>query len=64
MAREADLDLAVLDIDLAGEATYPVADVLRARGIPFVFATGYNLNALPEISWEPDTSEALHVQHL
>jgi CheY-like chemotaxis protein len=48
MAREADIDLAVLDINLAGEATYPVADVLRARGLPFVFATGYNPNALPE----------------
>ena len=48
MAREADIDLGVLDINLAGEATYPVADVLRARGIPFVFATGYNVNALPE----------------
>ncbi len=48
LAREADVDLGVLDINLAGEATYPVADVLRARGIPFVFATGYNLSALPE----------------
>ena len=48
LAREADVDLGVLDINLAGEATYPVADVLRSRGIPFVFATGYNLSALPE----------------
>ena len=48
LAREADVDHGVLDINLAGEATYPVADVLRARGIPFVFATGYNVNALPE----------------
>ena len=47
MAREADIDLGVLDINLAGEATYPVADVLRARGIP-LFATGYNVNALLE----------------
>jgi CheY-like chemotaxis protein len=48
LAREADIDLGVLDINLAGEATYPVADVLRGRGIPFVFATGYNTNGLPE----------------
>ena len=47
LARAADVDLEVLDINLAGEATYPVADVLRARGVPFVFATGYNVNALP-----------------
>jgi DNA-binding response OmpR family regulator len=35
------LDLAVLDINLGGAAAYPVADLLKSRGIPFVFATGY-----------------------
>jgi DNA-binding NarL/FixJ family response regulator len=48
LAREADLDLGILDINLAGEETYPVAGVLRERGIPFVFATGYSTKALPE----------------
>ena len=48
LAREDDLDLAILDINIAGETTYSVADVLRARAIPFVFATGYSLNAIPE----------------
>jgi len=41
LAREAPIDLAVLDVNLAGERSFPVADVLRARGIPFLFATGY-----------------------
>jgi CheY-like chemotaxis protein len=48
LAHKADLDLGILDINLDGEATYPVADVLRGRGIPFVFATGYSTKALPE----------------
>jgi DNA-binding response OmpR family regulator len=48
LARETDLDLAILDINLAGEATYPVADVLGARGIPFVFATGYKVDDIPD----------------
>ena len=34
-------DTAILDINLGGEKVYPVADALRARGIPFIFATGY-----------------------
>jgi CheY-like chemotaxis protein len=35
------LDGAVLDINLRGDVVYPVADALRARGVPFVFMTGY-----------------------
>ena len=42
------LDAAVLDINLRGEVVYPVADALRARGVPFVFVTGYEQQAIPE----------------
>lgn len=35
------VDAAVLDLNIAGELVYPVADVLGARGLPFIFATGY-----------------------
>ena len=41
-ARGAALDLAILDLNLRGEETYVVADVLAGRGIPFIFATGYD----------------------
>lgn len=41
------LDGAVLDINLAGEMVYAVADVLRARRVPFVFATGYDAEIIP-----------------
>lgn len=34
-------DAAMLDVNLNGETSYPVADALVARGIPFAFATGY-----------------------
>ena len=36
------IHLAVLDINLQGEMVYPVAEMLRERGVPFVFATGYD----------------------
>jgi CheY-like chemotaxis protein len=42
-------DLAILDVHLHGENVFPVADVLMARGVPFVFATGYGERGLPEV---------------
>ena len=41
------IDGAVLDINLRNERVYPVADALSARGVPFVFTTGYDAVALP-----------------
>lgn len=40
-AEQADIDFAVLDINLREMKSFPVAGILRRRGIPFVFATGY-----------------------
>ena len=42
------IDAAVLDINLRGDVIYPVADALRERGVPFVFATGYDHASIPE----------------
>jgi len=38
---------AVLDVNLAGEKVFPVAEQLSARGIPFLFVTGYGEDGLP-----------------
>ncbi|MBM6583820.1 response regulator [Microvirga sp. BT689] len=35
------VDLAILDVNVAGEPIYPVAEALAQRSIPFVFSTGY-----------------------
>jgi CheY-like chemotaxis protein len=40
VARET-VDLAILDVNVAGEPIYPVAEALAQRSIPFVFSTGY-----------------------
>lgn len=34
-------EVAILDVNVVGRPSYPVADVLRARDIPFLFSTGY-----------------------
>lgn len=40
-ARQGEFDFAILDVNLDGRMSFPVAEVLEARGIPFAFATGY-----------------------
>jgi CheY-like chemotaxis protein len=47
-AQEAEFDFAILDINLSDMQSFPVADVLRERGIPFIFASGYGSNGLNE----------------
>jgi CheY-like chemotaxis protein len=41
LAETTQLDLAILDVNLDGRMSFPVAEVLARRGVPFLFATGY-----------------------
>jgi CheY-like chemotaxis protein len=41
LAEQEKLDGAILDINLHGEMSFPIAEVLRTRGVPFIFVTGY-----------------------
>ena len=41
------IDAAILDVNLAGKEVFPVADELRRRGVPFMFASGYGDRGLP-----------------
>ena len=41
LARKAEFAVAVLDLNLNGTLSYPIAEVIRERGIPVIFATGY-----------------------
>jgi CheY-like chemotaxis protein len=36
------IDLAILDVNLNGQKSFPIADALVARGVPIIFSTGYN----------------------
>ncbi|MGZ9019130.1 MAG: response regulator [Rhodoplanes sp.] len=47
-AETSRMDVAILDVNLRGAPVWPVAELLRSRGVPFVFLTGYaSLNEFP-----------------
>ena len=48
LARSADFDIAVLDVNVDGKFITPLAEVIKARGLPIIFATGYGLAGVPE----------------
>jgi two-component SAPR family response regulator len=58
-------DAAVLDVNIAGDEVYPVAEALAARNIPFVFATGYGARGLSG-TWRerPIVQKPFQVEHL
>lgn len=47
LIAEVDLDGATLDINLGKEVSYPIADELTMRGVPFIFITGYDIIVVP-----------------
>ena len=64
LAASEKLDAAVLDVNIRDERIDPVADLLRTRGIPMVFATGYGVgpllgDAIPKVIDKPYTKEKL-----
>jgi CheY-like chemotaxis protein len=48
LAKQAEFDLAVLDVNLNGTPVTPVVEILVERGVPFIFASGYGQRGLPE----------------
>ncbi|WP_200840979.1 response regulator [Geminicoccus flavidas] len=47
IARSGAIDGAILDVNLMGQLSFPVADTLAEHGVPFLFATGYDPAVLP-----------------
>jgi DNA-binding response OmpR family regulator len=48
LAQSTEFDFAILDVNVNGKVISPVADVIKAKGRPFIFATGYGSSGLPE----------------
>lgn len=49
LAESTPIDCAVLDVNLGGQPIFPLADILRAKGAPFAFATGYGDAGLRDV---------------
>ena len=47
LAQSAEFDLAILDVNVNGKVISPVAELIAARNLPFIFATGYGSSGLP-----------------
>ena len=52
LAAEGRFDLAVLDVNINGQLSFPIAKVFEQRGVPVVFASGYELRARPPVGFE------------
>jgi CheY-like chemotaxis protein len=48
LAQNTYFDVAILDVNVNGKVISPVADLIKARNRPFIFATGYGSSGLPE----------------
>ena len=48
LARNGGFDIAMLDVNLAGDLSFPIADILQERGIPYLFATGYGRKGISD----------------
>ncbi|MGY3508987.1 CheY-like chemotaxis protein [Bradyrhizobium sp. USDA 3051] len=48
LAHDPAFDIAILDINLGGPTSTPVAEILAKRYVPFVFASGYGQEDIPE----------------
>jgi CheY-like chemotaxis protein len=48
LARNAEFDLAVLDINVGGTNIAPIAQIIADRGLPFIFVSGYGPEGRPQ----------------
>src|SRR3954467_9575126 len=48
LVQSTEFDLAILDVNVNGKVITPVAELIKARNRPFIFATGYGSSGLPE----------------
>jgi CheY-like chemotaxis protein len=49
LAGGGQIDVALLDVNLGGQPVFPIADALRAKGVPVIFCTGYGKTGLRDV---------------
>jgi CheY-like chemotaxis protein len=57
------IDLAILDVNVAGEPIYPVAEALAQQGVPFVFSTGYGSAGIKDVYRDRPVLQKPFAQH-
>lgn len=65
-ARTEAIDVAIVDVNLNGEASWEVASILRDRGVPYIFTTGYSdaANLPPNLAGSPVMGKPFQVRDL
>lgn len=62
-AANNDLQAGILDVNVSGEAVYPIAETLAKRRIPFVFVTGYSADSIdPRFNHVPVVQKPVELQ--
>jgi len=65
LAKQAEFDIAILDVNLNGRPITPVVEILIQRGLPFVFASGYGQRGVPEAyRMNPTLEKPFHAEAL
>jgi DNA-binding response OmpR family regulator len=65
LLKNTEFDIAIVDVNLHGELVFPVAEAIKARNRPFIFATGYSTSALPaEFSDRPALQKPFQIEML
>jgi len=65
LARNCEFDAAILDVNLNGANIAPVAEIIAARKIPFLFASGYDIDGMPEAFMDrPGLHKPFHIKEL
>lgn len=65
LASAETLDAALLDVNLGDAKSFPCAEILRERGVPILFLTGYGAAGLPD-EWKssPTLEKPFEPHHL
>lgn len=65
LAQHEPLDAALLDVNLGDAKSFPAAEILRSRGVPMLFLTGYGASGLPD-EWKdtPTLEKPFEPHHL
>ena len=63
LVRDETVDLAILDVNVAGEPIYPVVSALADMKVPFVFSTGYGSAGIKDLYRDRPVLQKPFAQH-